>query len=70
MIGNAKMVDWKRAVITWERNRKDSPSVRLDQKTAAFERQRAEADERRRHAAEIATRLLTESGALTEGGAR
>jgi len=63
-IGNNKMGDWRSAVITWERDRDPS-----DSKTAAFEREAAEVQARRRNDAALAERLLAQTKALAEGGA-
>jgi len=65
MIGKAKMVDWKRAVITWERTQKQARRVApIDPKAAAFERQRAEAEERRRNAEALAASILERRQAI------
>ena len=67
MIGRNKMKNWRCAVVTWERdpNRRSfrAPSVPLDPKTAAFERQRAEAEDRKRRAAELARAIDGKGGA-------
>jgi len=86
MIGKSKMVDWRRAVITWERNRGErrpgvcghagawpsrvntrvNPRIDpcVDPKAAAFERQRAEAEERRRNAERLAASILERRQAI------
>ena len=66
MIGRNRMKNWRCAVVTWERDANRQPfrgTAPLDPKAAAFERQRAEAEERKRRAAELARRLDEEGGA-------
>ena len=66
MIGKNRMKDWRCAVVTWERdpNRQSfRGTAPLDPKAAAFERQRSEAEERKRRAAELARALDAKGGA-------
>ena len=66
MIGKNRMKNWRCAVVTWERdpNRQSfRGTAPLDPKAAAFERQRAEAEERKRRAAELVRRLDSKGGA-------
>ena len=66
MIGKNRMKNWRCAVVTWERDPSRQPfsgSAPLDPKAAAFERQRAEAEERKRRAAEIVRWLDSKGGA-------
>ena len=60
------MKNWRCAVVTWERDTNRQPfrgTAPLDPKAAAFERQRAEAEERKRRAAELVRRLDSKGGA-------
>ena len=66
MIGRNRMKNWRCAVVTWERDANRQPfrgTAPLDPKAAAFERQRAEAEERKRRAAELVRRLDSKGGA-------
>ena len=65
MIGRNRMKNWRCAVVTWERDANRQPfrgTAPLDPKAAAFERQRAEAEERKRRAAELVRRLDSKGG--------
>ena len=66
MIGKNRMKNWRCAVVTWERDPNRQPfrgAAPLDPKAAAFERQRAEAEDRKRRAAELVRRLDAKGGA-------
>ena len=65
MIGRNRMKNWRCAVVTWERGPNRQPfrgSAPLDPKAAAFERQRSEAEERKRRAAALARALDAKGG--------
>ena len=65
MIGRNRMKNWRCAVVTWERDPNRQPfrgSAPLDPKAAAFERQRSEAEERKRRAAALARKLDAKGG--------
>ena len=60
MIGRNRMKNWRCAVVTWERDANRQPfrgTAPLDPKAAAFERQRAEAEDRKRRAISVLDRI-------------
>lgn len=60
MIGRNRMRNWRCAVVTWERDPNRQPfrgTAPLDPRAAAFERQRAEAEERKRRAISVLDRI-------------
>ena len=60
MIGKNRMKNWRCAVVTWERDPNRHPfrgTAPLDPKAAAFERQRTEAEERKRRAISVLDRI-------------